>query len=96
MTDHQIKRLVLRNGPASIIMNIDPITHLKGKFNWKCKSQIWNHALLLVGWTEKHWIIKNSWAENWGINGYLYLPKDSNCGLNIRLYQIKINKKHKH
>lgn len=43
-----------------------------------------NHGILLVGYTETKWILKNSWGEGFGDNGYFYLPKDSqiNCRLN--------------
>jgi C1A family cysteine protease len=26
-----------------------------------------NHAVLLVGYTENYWIIKNSWGTTWGL-----------------------------
>jgi cathepsin C len=42
-----------------------------------------NHAIVCVGWGEetvneeiiKYWILKNSWGENWGENGYFKLKK---------------------
>ena len=51
-----------------------------------------NHALLVVGYgrgknqygTEMdYWLIKNSWGESWGIQGYLKLVRNSNnmCGV---------------
>jgi len=33
------------------------------------------HAMALVGWTETHFIAKNSWG-NWGDDGYLFIPFD--------------------
>lgn len=32
------------------------------------------HALSVVGWDEKAFIIQNSWGYDWGDNGYTYLP----------------------
>jgi len=43
-----------------------------------------NHAVLAVGYnaTGGYYIVKNSWGENWGINGYFYIEMGVNmCGL---------------
>jgi len=49
-----------------------------------------NHAVLAVGYGElgedKYWQLKNSWTEEWGINGYVLLAIDSQqtggtCGI---------------
>ncbi len=45
-----------------------------------------NHAIVCVGWGEetinenvvKYWILKNSWGETWGENGYFRMTKGSN------------------
>lgn len=41
-----------------------------------CEGSI-NHAVLLMGYNRdennnSYWIIKNTWGENWGENGYIY------------------------
>lgn len=52
-----------------------------------------NHAVTIVGYCEgfggpgnKYWIAKNSWSNDWGDQGYVYLAKDvwwptGTCGL---------------
>mmetsp|Transcript_18808 Transcript_18808/g.41160 ORF Transcript_18808/g.41160 Transcript_18808/m.41160 type:complete len:353 (-) Transcript_18808:252-1310(-) len=44
-----------------------------------------NHAVLAVGYgTEggQHWIIKNSWGTDWGVDGYFKMQRDTNmCGV---------------
>lgn len=34
------------------------------------------HAMTIIGWTETHWIVLNSWGKQWGKNGICYLPFD--------------------
>ena len=94
--DELIKRMILRNGPAVVALNDNQFHYLKGPFNGKCKNSYPNHTLLLVGWNEKYWIIKNSWSTNWGVDGYLYLPiNGSNCGINFVFGQIIVDSHHK-
>lgn len=32
------------------------------------------HAVLMVGYTETHWIVRNSWGSDFGDKGYFYMP----------------------
>lgn len=40
-----------------------------------------DHTVLLIGYTETEWIIKNQWSTSWGVDGYGYISKnsDSDC-----------------
>ena len=42
-----------------------------------------DHTVLLVGYTETEWIIKNQWNTDWGLGGYIYVTRDrnQNCGI---------------
>ncbi len=46
-------------------------------------SSTLDHAVLLVGYTETEWIIKNSWGTGYGDGGYIYVSRtqSANCGV---------------
>jgi hypothetical protein len=47
-----------------------------------CTKDI-DHAVVVVGFTEHYWVLKNSWGEHWGEHGYFRLQKNTNaCGIN--------------
>lgn len=57
-----------------------------------------DHAMVVVGYDydstlkTSYWIIKNSWAEKWGENGYFRLVKDKKnmCGVASMAYYAKL------
>lgn len=54
-----------------------------------------NHAVQIVGYdmTSKvpHYIIKNSWGENFGEQGYIYIAIDKNmCGLANEVVMLNV------
>ncbi len=42
-------------------------------------------CIQMVGYTPDYWLIRNSWAEDWGENGYIYVStkeaKGNLCGV---------------
>lgn len=52
-----------------------------------------NHAVLLVGFTENSWKIKNSWGTSWGDKGYIYVNKTTsrNCGIGYYYGSLSTN-----
>ena len=44
-----------------------------GKIPLPDKS-VGGHAVTAVGWTQDKLWVKNSWGEDWGLNGYFYIP----------------------
>ena len=56
------------NNSKYVISSNDPL----------CDPTDLNHAIIITGWgfssTDKlYWIVKNSWGEAWGDNGYGYI-----------------------
>jgi len=45
-----------------------------------------NHAMVIVGWddSKEAWLVKNSWSENWGEGGYVWMKYGTaNIGSNV-------------
>lgn len=49
-----------------------------------------DHAILLVGYTEEYWVIKNSWGTIWGSQGYAYIPIENDCLLSTYVLVVEV------
>jgi hypothetical protein len=82
-----IRHNIFAWGPVSTGMIVYPDFY---SFDPKTEIYEWNgrgvavggHAIEIVGWGEergkKYWIVKNSWGENWGRDGYFYMARGTN------------------
>ena len=52
-----------------------------------CSNNEPNHAVLVVGYDEDSWILKNSWGTSWGEKGFVRLSRDTPCGLTLSMHQ---------
>ena len=54
-----------------------------------CGTSI-NHAVVAVGYTNDYWIIRNSWGQRWGLNGYMHLKMGNTCGVLGYVYRLNL------
>jgi cathepsin L len=79
-----MKAVLNEVGPIAVSINASPRSfqlYSEGVYDDPdCSSSSVNHAMLLVGYTEEYWILKNWWGSRWGEKGklrrQLMYPKD--------------------
>ena len=78
-----IKNAVYRH-PVSAHFTVytDFFSYSSGVYEYVWGEEEGGHLVLIVGWNdeEQSWICKNSWSEQWGLQGYFRI-KWSNCGI---------------
>lgn len=89
-----IKTSVYELGPLSVLMDATGLQHYKsGIWDPKdgsvfgCSNTDLDHAVLIVGYGTQnntdYWLVKNSWGEKWGENGYFKIIRGvGECGIN--------------
>ena len=77
--ENEMKKYVGQSGPISACLYVTAnMQHYqKGIYDdASCPTDSVNHAITIVGYgTEKgkdYWIIKNSWGEDWGEDGFVF------------------------
>lgn len=77
-----IKTAIYAYGPVAAAVYVDDpfVKYRSGVFN-QCKNIHPNHAVNIVGWGDGYWIMRNSWSERWGEDGWMKIPWNcSNIG----------------
>jgi len=67
----------LQRGPVSIAIEADQQAfqfYKSGIFKDPCGTNL-DHGVLAVGYAADYFIVKNSWGETWGLNGYIQLAR---------------------
>lgn len=93
--EHALMKAIAAVGPVSVAIDAGHESfqfYQSGIYYEKeCSSEELDHGVLAVGYGfegedvdgKKYWIVKNSWSENWGNKGYIYMAKDrhNHCGI---------------
>ena len=89
--ESHIESLLHTYGPVSVgIDSTNMDNYRRGIFKASMCSKNIDHAVTIVGYTDKAWIIKNSWGTGWGDRGYLYLERGKNaCGVAEYIVYVK-------
>jgi len=96
----QMAAYLVANGPIAIAADAEEWQfYFGGVFYIPCGTEL-DHGILIVGYgtetdifgqTMPFWIIKNSWGEDWGEDGYIRVERgDGLCGVNLFASSIKI------
>jgi C1A family cysteine protease len=89
---------LLKNGPMAVVIDAyhtNFFNYNSGYYDESCSEP--NHAIILVGIgfdqikNIQYWIIRNSWGDKWGIQGYGYVKYDNsnNWSCNINRYAFQ-------
>ena len=75
--EEQMIKEIYSRGPIACVVDCDPMLNFTGKgiVMKVTPNGATNHIISVVGWGvaengTKYWIIRNSWGEYWGDNGY--------------------------
>ena len=74
----------LAKQPVSVAIEADQMSfqlYKSGVFTGTCGTNL-DHGVLLVGYTDNAYILKNSWSSSWGDNGYIYLGRGNDPATN--------------
>ncbi|VDK68294.1 unnamed protein product [Litomosoides sigmodontis] len=85
-----MKAWIAQRGPLSVGIDAELLLYYKSgilhPIRSRCPPSRINHAVLITGYGVQngrpYWIIKNSWGEKWGENGYFRLARGHDaCGV---------------
>ncbi|XP_017972727.1 PREDICTED: zingipain-2-like [Theobroma cacao] len=88
--DEEALLKAVTNQPVSVALDgsgLDFQHYKTGVFNGDCGTSM-THAVTIIGYGtneegKNYWLIKNSWGESWGENGYMKIERDVNTPIGL-------------
>jgi C1A family cysteine protease len=81
-TVEQVKTAIYEYGPVAVDVNGSFSSYAGGVYD-DCYYSGTNHMVVLVGWNDAeggYWIMRNSWGDEWGEEGYMRIRYKSKSG----------------
>tara|TARA_B100000795_G_scaffold215712_1_gene169568 strand:- start:1771 stop:2724 length:954 start_codon:yes stop_codon:yes gene_type:complete len=85
-SESRIPYILNTHGPVVVAIDVGTtellMSYMDGIFPSIACGMEPDHAVTIVGYTEDYWIVRNSWGNDWGDDGYFYLERGVNaCGV---------------
>ncbi len=97
-SEEEMKTALYEKGPLSAAIFSLPLMFYDGGiyepwFDFFCSGDL-DHAVTIIGYGEEddvpYWLIKNTWGDDWGENGYLRLRAGRGlCGINSFVFWVE-------
>ncbi|HRF23700.1 MAG: hypothetical protein IT248_03480 [Chitinophagaceae bacterium] len=84
--EYDIKEAIIKYGAVATSIYASPVfqnfasTETFEENETEYKDSAVNHVVIIIGWnnTKQAWLIRNSWGNNWGDNGYAWIKFTTN------------------
>lgn len=74
---NELKIALYKHGPVAAGIKIyDNFSIPNNIYHYDKTQPTSGHAVMIIGWTKKYWIVQNSWGKDWGDKGKFFIPID--------------------